>query len=245
MKIKALGSSSSGNSYLLIGQNETLMLECGVRMSDVKKALNFNISQVVGCLVSHEHGDHSKYSLDVLKCGIPLYASSGTVEMIKTGGYYPNVIMPGKTYHIGEFKILAFNSEHDAKEPLCFYIQHPECGTILFATDTRIVNTVMKGINTFIIEANYSQEEMDKRLYEGSLNSAQARRTQESHMSIEECISTLSNFDLSQTARIILIHLSSGNSNASEFQKIVESSTGKQTFIADKGFEIEINKTPF
>lgn len=55
-KLKCFGSSSSGNGYILENENEALLIECGCRFMDCKKAMNFQISKIVGCLISHEHG---------------------------------------------------------------------------------------------------------------------------------------------------------------------------------------------
>lgn len=38
----------------------------------------------------------------------------------------------------------------------------------------------------------------------------------------------------------MLIHLSDGNSNATQFHKEIERLTGKPTYIADKGLELEL-----
>ena len=54
--IKVVGSGSQGNAYTLECQNETLLLELGVSWKDIIKALNFNLSKVVGVCVSHAHG---------------------------------------------------------------------------------------------------------------------------------------------------------------------------------------------
>lgn len=56
MKLKVLGSGSNANCYLLQSNSgETLIIECGVHLKEIKKALNFNMRNVVGCLISHEH----------------------------------------------------------------------------------------------------------------------------------------------------------------------------------------------
>jgi phosphoribosyl 1,2-cyclic phosphodiesterase len=55
-KITCLGSSSSGNCYLLECDNEVLILELGVSWKEVLKGLNYNLEKVVGVLVSHSHG---------------------------------------------------------------------------------------------------------------------------------------------------------------------------------------------
>lgn len=55
-KLKCLGSNSNGNGYILENENEALLIECGCRLMDCKKAMNFKTSKIVGALVSHEHG---------------------------------------------------------------------------------------------------------------------------------------------------------------------------------------------
>ncbi|MDF2881696.1 MAG: putative phage-related hydrolase [Clostridiaceae bacterium] len=56
MIMKCLASGSGGNSYLLqSSEGETLIIECGINIKEIKKALNFNMRNVVGCLITHEH----------------------------------------------------------------------------------------------------------------------------------------------------------------------------------------------
>lgn len=51
MKLKCLGSSSAGNCYLLtFNSGETLILDCGISIKEIKKGLNWNIKDVVGVL---------------------------------------------------------------------------------------------------------------------------------------------------------------------------------------------------
>ena len=59
---------------------EALLLEAGVRFASVKQALDYNITKVVGCLITHEHKDHAGYINEVLKATVPVYASAGTIE---------------------------------------------------------------------------------------------------------------------------------------------------------------------
>lgn len=54
--MKCMGSSSSGNGYAICSDNEILLLECGVREKDMLKAIDYKTKNVVGCLISHEHG---------------------------------------------------------------------------------------------------------------------------------------------------------------------------------------------
>lgn len=56
MKLIVAGTGSSGNSYILTNGKEALILDCGKPFMEVKKALGFNVRQIVGVVVTHEHG---------------------------------------------------------------------------------------------------------------------------------------------------------------------------------------------
>ena len=57
MLLKCCGSSSKGNSYALIANNgEILAIEAGCKMFDFKQMIDWKVSCVVGCIISHEHG---------------------------------------------------------------------------------------------------------------------------------------------------------------------------------------------
>ena len=56
MLLKCVNTGSqNGNCYILENESEALILDAGVRYRDVLKALDYNISKVVGNLLSHEH----------------------------------------------------------------------------------------------------------------------------------------------------------------------------------------------
>ena len=80
MKLMVLGSNSAGNCYIIQDENEALILEAGIKFSEVLKGLNFNISKVAACIITHEHGDHFNFVNDFLGRNIPTYASKGTWE---------------------------------------------------------------------------------------------------------------------------------------------------------------------
>ena len=61
MKLKVLGSGSSGNCYILESDAEALVIEAGLPFKEVKIALDFNISKIVGMICTHSHKDHSGF----------------------------------------------------------------------------------------------------------------------------------------------------------------------------------------
>lgn len=52
---KTIATGSSGNSYALMNDNEILLLDLGVSEKAIKKAIDFRVSDIVGCLVTHKH----------------------------------------------------------------------------------------------------------------------------------------------------------------------------------------------
>lgn len=245
MKLHIIGSSSSGNAYAFESENQTLLLEAGVRFSQVKKALNFDISKIVGCLLTHEHGDHSKYVKDILSSGIDVFASLGTIKAIGIDHHRFSRAKHGETFNVGEFKIKPFDVKHDCAEPFGYLIFHPEMGLTLFLTDSYFVEYKFPGLNNILIEANYSEDILIEREQSGSIHPSVAMRVRSSHMELSTLKSMLTANDLKKVNQIILLHLSSGNSDSVRFQREVFELTGKETTIASKGLTLQFNKQQF
>lgn len=247
MDLKILGSSSAGNCYVFDNGKEALVVECGISFKEVQKALKFDINRISGAIVSHEHGDHAKYVSKFLEARVPVYMSTGTMHKVigKCEGYLPLLIEAGAETRIGTFVVLPFNVQHDAAEPLGFLIFHPEMGTVLFATDTYYLEYTFNGLNNILLECNYKLEILESNIAAGRIPAKLRDRTIKSHCSLQTCKEILQANDLSLVNNIVLIHLSDGNSNATEFQRDVQEATGKTVHIANKGMTLKFNKTPF
>lgn len=247
MELKILGSSSDGNCYVFDNGKEALVVECGISFKEVKKAVNFDISRIVGCLISHEHGDHAKEVKKFIDARIPVYMSNGTAESLgldKNNRLLATMEDCG-IYHINNFTIQAFNVQHDCAEPFGFLIHHHEMGMVLFATDTYYLAYTFNGLNNILIECNYRLDILEENIATGRVPGITHDRTIQSHMSFDTCKETLLANDLSAVNNIVLIHLSNGNSNALEFKQGIHEATGKTVHIADKGMILNFNKTPF
>lgn len=247
MDLKILGSSSAGNCYVFDNGKEALVVECGISFKEVQKTLKFDINRISGAIVSHEHGDHAKYVSKFLEARVPVYMSTGTMHKVigKCEGYLPLLIEAGAETRIGTFVVLPFNVQHDAAEPLGFLIFHPEMGTVLFATDTYYLEYTFNGLNNILLECNYKLEILESNIAAGRIPAKLRDRTIKSHCSLQTCKEILQANDLSLVNNIVLIHLSDGNSNATEFQRDVQEATGKTVHIANKGMTLKFNKTPF
>src|SRR5690606_31901646 len=143
-------------------------IECGVRYDHIKKALKFKIHTVSGCILSHEHKDHSKSINDLLKSGINVWSHQNTHRACGTDNHHRSkFIKNGQTVKVGSFYVMAFDVEHDAAAPLGYLIHHPECGNVLFLTDSYYCKYKFKNLNNIIIEANYCKSIVDARMRDG------------------------------------------------------------------------------
>lgn len=245
MKLKVIGTGSKGNCYLLENENEAIIIEAGVSLQSIKQALDFNVSKVAGCIVSHEHMDHAKSIEDLLKVGINTYASKGTFKALKIENHRAISMENKGLLTIGNFKVMPFDVKHDAAEPFGFIIKHNDCGNVLFLTDTFYCAYTFKNLNNIIIEANFSQKIIDAKMKAGATPEFLRNRILKSHLSLENCKEALLKNDLSKVNNIVLIHLSDSNSNEVEFQKTIETATQKTVTVANNGTSINFNKTPF
>lgn len=241
MNLEVIGSSSSGNGYVLHNRDEALIIEAGRPYNEVQKSLDFNTSKIVGCVVSHSHGDHSKYALKYIQRGVKVFASKHTIEaMGKVGLNTPAEIVSKRVYKIGNFKVVPFDVCHDVPT-FGFHISHPEMGKLVFITDSAYSPYKFQGINHFIVEANYVTEIVQDMINQGKLPLWRLSRLQASHMSLETCKDLLRANDLSACQNIILIHLSDHNSDAKRIRNEIREEFCKPTTIAEPGLTISIN----
>lgn len=238
MKLKVLASGSKGNCYILEGQNETLLLECGIRYKQILQGLNFNLENVLGCLVTHEHKDHSKAIQDLNNNGIDVYASEGTFEILGIKNHRTKTVKSEGFFKVGNFTIMPFETKHDAKEPLGFLINHKEIGNLLFITDSYYCEYNFSNLNHILVECNYMKDILDENIENGVIPVSLRNRITRSHFELGNVIDFLKANDLKKVDTLLLLHLSSQNSNEGYFVSEIEKNIGIPTRVARKGLEI-------
>lgn len=246
MVLKCLSSSSAGNCYILCSSlsDEVLIIEAGISMDEIKKALKFKISNIKGCIVSHEHKDHAKYIREVLRCGIKVLALPDVFRRQGINNPFCKEIEPMHGYKVGGFKILPLPVVHDV--PCVGYlIEHEEMGKLIFITDTMMLEYKLPQLNHIMLEANYADEILQYNIDSGIVPVSMRDRLLHSHMELQTTKEILRANDLSSVNEVILLHLSGNNSNASQFQREVQEASGKPVYIAKSGMEINLNKEPY
>lgn len=220
MRLKCLASSSGGNGYLLDGETECLVIEQGMPMKLAKILLDFDVRRIVGGIQSHKHGDHSAYEKEYKKGGVLIFK-------------------PDRDHLVeryGNFVIQAFPVVHDVP---CygFLIRHPECGPVVFVTDTEYVPVTFRGVKpeTLMIECNYQA----KYLTEGDVKSNRQFLT---HMEEQTAIRCIKANQTDALKHVILLHLSAGACDPEEVVRDVQAEVGDGVTVdyAREGLRMEL-----
>lgn len=227
-----LASSSRGNCFHVTDGSTRLLLEAGIPFKEIQRKLNFKTSEISGCLVTHEHKDHSKAAADVMRAGIDCYMSQGTINALGVSGHRIKVIRAHELVQIGTWWVLPFETQHDAAEPLGFLLISQAGDKLLFATDTYYVKYKFTGITHIALECNYDIDILNANIESGRIPVAMKNRLLQSHFSLANVKEFLKANDLSKVAEIHLLHLSSDNSDADRFKREIQELTGKCVYVA-------------
>lgn len=232
IEIKTLESSSKGNCYYITDGSTPLLLEAGINFKQIRQALNFNTSDLGGCLITHEHKDHCKGLNDVLKAGIDTFMSAGTKQALGVDHHRLKTVQSLKPFTIGTWKIMPFDVQHDVSEPYGFLLANKAGHKLLFATDTYYIKYKFKNVTHMLIEVNYSKTILEENIKQGITPKIMKKRLLRSHFSIENVKEFLKANDLSELEEIHLLHLSDSNSDESLFKREVQEITGKPVYVA-------------
>jgi len=235
MKFIPISSSSKGNAYLLQADGvPPLLLEAGIPIKHLRTKLREHgviLSDLAGCLISHEHGDHSKAVKDLLRAGVDVWMSYGTSKAIEIEHHHRICLLleAGSEITIASaWTVVPFALEHDAEDPIGFLIGHRD-DRLLFIPDTSYVENRFQGVTMIAVECNNIAEILSKNILEGHIPAIVGKRVRRNHMNLENLISMLKANDLSRCRAIYLMHLSDGNSDERRMIKEVQEATGIPT----------------
>lgn len=224
--VNAIASGSTGNCYVISDGETSLMIEAGVPLSIIRPRTD--VSKISALLISHEHQDHAKHAMDVaITYGLPIYASKGTLDKISDGrrNVYGRVLTPFVQSSIGSFDVIGFPTEHDAADPMGFFIRsRATCETLLFATDTYFIRPQFDAVDYLMIEANYKMDYLIQSVAIGAINQRVADRVIHSHFELDNVKRFIESIqERSSLKKIWLLHLSASNAHPEEFaREIIE-----------------------
>lgn len=232
MDIKILASSSAGNAYRISDGRTSLLLDAGIPIKAIQVRCGFKVTQMDGCFVSHSHKDHSKAARDLAKLGVDIYTSKGTIEACGLSGHRIHAIKALQELTVGTFKVLPFDVQHDAPEPLGFLFTSIFSGEkLLYFTDTYYIKYKFQRLTHIMAECNYDTETLQRSVEAGYIPIELVPRLVKSHMSLEHFLDLLKANDLSKVKQIYLLHLSNNNSDEKRFKEAVQKLTGAEVYV--------------
>ena len=180
IEVISIGSSSSGNSYIIKAGGRVILLDVGLTAKKIVGALTDNglaPEDVDAVFVTHEHVDHVKSVRAVCRkcCNADFYATRGTIVGTANFAYVPDdrlhIVSAGDTLIIGEtgeaqpedrknVRVDVFEISHDAREPVSYAFT---CGgeKLAVVTDTGIITDsifeAIRDADKLVFESNHDE----------------------------------------------------------------------------------------
>jgi phosphoribosyl 1,2-cyclic phosphodiesterase len=161
-----LGSGSGGNALAVRHRGQTLLIDAGFSAREIQRraaSAGLALDQVVGLVLTHEHGDHTSGAPRLARdLGIPVLASEGTWAALQ--GRFSRTsfraLAPMGQAEAGPFRIQACATSHDAAQPIAVAVE-AEGFRLGVAYDlgrpTTAVRWLLAGCTALVVEANHDE----------------------------------------------------------------------------------------
>jgi len=256
MRIASVGSSSSGNSYIIATENSTIILDVGLpakRIIEAVHTIGREPEDVDAILITHEHTDHVK-SVRAIGRQCPnavFYASRGTVDNTPNFEHIDDERMhylaagdEFEPFDADDVEISAFALSHDAVEPLGYTIS-AEGEKLAVVTDCGIITDEIfdeiKDADILIFEANHDEDLLMYGAYPYFLK--QRIKSDEGHLSNRaagELLADILRHREGDALRILLAHLSLNNNVPFRARETIEEILDEAGFEGDVHYTLEI-----
>lgn len=249
----SIGSGSSGNCYYLSSGEEALLVDAGIGIRRLKRAMKeygLNHNRLKGLIITHDHADHVKAAGHVsCDLSLPVYAT----ELVHQGinrNYHSlkkiepdmvRIITPDTPFTLAGFEITPFVIPHDSSQNVGYQLR---CGSQTFTIMTDVgsaTDDVLKYIgqaNYLVIEANYDEEMLRGGKYPKVLQDRIMSGT--GHLSNHQAAKALSDTFHPDLHHVWLCHLSEENNHPELARKTVEFHLRSFGIIAGKDFQLDI-----
>ena len=259
LRFISFGSGSSGNSYYLYTETDSILIDVGVGIRALKKHFHnygLRFEDVHHIFITHDHADHVK-SVGSLSTDyhLPVYATRKIHVGIernycvrkKIAPNHVHVIEKGVPLNVGEFKVTPFGVPHDSTDNVGYFV---ECEGVTFCliTDVGHITEEMHDFigrsNYLVIEANHSEEMLQQGHYPQYLKDRILGPN--GHLSNVACGHALADYASPALRHVWLCHLSEENNHPELARKTVEQILRSKGIVVGKDFELEVlrRKTP-
>lgn len=217
VSVQSLGSGSSGNAFLIETSDAVLLLDCGVGIRTIDRALrdrDLRIDDLDAVFITHEHSDHIRSLSCVTGRDVPIVATAGTRRRANIPPPQWEQITFDKPAKIRTTTVWAIMVKHDAMEPCGYLIETPVARISVF-TDLgswhdRLVEPIRVS-DLVVLESNHDADMLRNGPYPACLKRRVASAV--GHLSNADCASSLASTLGGGLTRptIWLAHLSATN----------------------------------
>lgn len=164
ISVQSLGSSSSGNAFVVTAGSQVMLIDCGVGIRAIQAGLrerNIDLNDISTICITHEHSDHIKTLPRILRDDITVFATNGT--MMRSARNHPNKVIARawQPEKFGAINVIPLKVMHDAAEPTGFMLEMPDGSRATLLTDlgayTEELVPYLQASDFIILEANYDE----------------------------------------------------------------------------------------
>lgn len=207
MEIKVLGSSSAGNCYVLEDSGHRLILDAGVKLNDILRAIDYDTNTL--CLITHSHRDHCESAEKLARRGLTVRSCAEVANAV------PGVIEARPKVRIcGEhFDFIPFHVPHGEAE--CYgYLVCTEDIRLLYATDYEYIpyNFQSMRLTHLLIACNYTEINAD--------NIVKYEHVMRGHPSLDTACGVVKTNMTDALRFVMLCHVSASEDSEAMRQKI-------------------------
>ncbi|MCW8876667.1 MAG: MBL fold metallo-hydrolase [Kangiellaceae bacterium] len=231
LRVTSLGSGSKGNSTLVQYKSTNILVDSGFSCRELESRLSARgvlPQKVNAVLVTHEHSDHFKgVPAFANKYEIPVWMSKGTslhptVSKLKDLNLFNSHV----DFVIGEINVEPILVPHDSREA-CQFVLSAEQSRVGILTDlghiTPFIVQKFQQLDALLIEFNHDKSMLLHGKYPPKLKSRVGGPL--GHLSNEQALEFLSDYNCSRLKVICAMHLSEENNCAELVQSILEELT--------------------
>ncbi len=210
MRICVLGSGSSGNAILVEGPTGRLLIDAGLSWREIERRAEragLSTAGIAWVLLTHEHSDHVRGLGPLIRRGVRVAASAGTLRALGVEG------VPVKEgMEVCGLTLYPFPLSHDAVEPTGFRLAWDGV-SLGVATDlgcvTPAATEALRRCTSVIMEANHDPSMLLAGPYPWFLKMRVLGP--KGHLANDEAGRALATLASSELQTVLLAHLSQEN----------------------------------
>lgn len=250
MQFSILGSSSSGNSGLLITENSTVLIDAGFsckRICGMLEERGVQPDEIDAIFITHEHNDHTAGISTFAKKHNPLvFANMMTAKALQPklkNEPQWKIFNTGSTFTFRDLTVESFSLPHDAHDPVGFKFASGR-GDDLFSPIKKLawltdlgfappnIGERIRDVDTLIVEANYCPQllERDERRPWSIKQRISGRH---GHLSNRAACDLLESVDRPSWSQVFLAHLSRDCNSSVAIQNVFSGLRERSSFPID------------